>query len=1336
MEHAPRMDWTSDNLAESFKLFEQRLQLFFKVKKIQVVDQPSHILLQVGEEGLRRFNSWTLTADEQADPAVILQRFREQLEPAENFRVSRLRLMGYRQQKGERLDDFVNRAKLQAQKCEFSPAELDERLLELIIASAQDTDFQKNLLSKEKTFTLQEALKLGRTYEATASHVKQLKDMGSASEFIEAIKIPSACRNCGGRHEPKKCPAYGSSCRLCGKPNHWAKVCRSPETSQQPAQRQGTPRHPRGGSHGSKGKRPQRKVHHFQADQHQEESDFDMLTFNNIQASSMTTSRDEAYVKLEVQLSSHSGVHQLQLKVDTGAQGNTLPLRVFRQMFPDLLTKEGQPIKKIRDAAKTTRLTAYNGTNITCLGMHRFPCRFATSRWHHTPFYIVDVPGPAIVGLPSSEQLKLVTMHCSVQRAQPVAETAPLQSINSVDDLKRLYPQQFDKIGQLPGEARLIVDPNVPPRVNPPRKTPIALKDAIQQELTSMENSGVIKRVIEPTDWVSSLAYSRKKDGNLRICLDPRHLNKALKRPHHKIPTVEELTHKFQGAKVFSKLDAKSGYWSVQLHPESQLLTTFQSPFGRYCFQRLPFGLSVSQDVFQLKMDQILDQVDGVVGIADDVAVYAKTDQEHDQVLHNLFKTAQKNGLVFNSDKCHIKTDSITFFGMTYDANGAHPDSQKIADLQKMPAPANKQELQTFLGFVQFLAPFIPNLAEKSAVLRDLLKKEVPFVWESHHQASVNAIKNSVSETSTLRYFDTTKTPTLQVDASIKGLGASLLQEGQPVAYASKALSDAETRYACIERELLAVVFGVQRFHTYLYGRPFKVITDHKPLVMILQKPLTSAPPRLQRMLLKLQGYNFEISHQPGTTMSLADTLSRLPNRDNKQEIDLDVQVDTARFSSDRIKSIQEETRKDETLAQLTDRIINGWPDSLQEVPPTIRAHWSYRDELSVIDGLVLKGSRIVIPQSLKENILDQLHYGHQGIEKTRLRARESVFWDNINKDVETMIKNCPICQEHQPAQQRETLLPHDIPKRPWEVLGTDMFNFQGAEYLLVADYYSKYFIVRKLGQDTTSSKVISALKQVFAEHGLPEKVFSDNGPQFSSGAFSQFAEQWSFQHITSSPHYPKSNGFIERHVQTVKAALTKAQQAKTDPDLVLLCLRTTPISPHLPSPMEILTGRKAKSNVPTKLINPQPKDNIRQELQQRQLNQKMQYDKTARDLPPLTPGQQVRHQDLTGNWKEGEILRKCEEPRSYIVTTPAGQVLRRNRIHLRDVPQPVEYQPPVTPVPAPQPAPPEPSSGPVPQPHKPSQTKPHAVKHANSNNTPYITRSGRAVHPPAKLDM
>ena len=243
-------------------------------------------------------------------------------------------------------------------------------------------------------------------------------------------------------------------------------------------------------------------------------------------------------------------------------------------------------------------MIANNGTPIKCFGNIKIPCQYNKSDWHLSTFHIVDVQGPAVLGLPSLEQLKLITLHCTVKK-EDVFQTIVATQINATKDLMQMYPDQFDKIGSMRGAVRLSVNKNIHPHIDAPRKTPTALKDYIKQELDNMVKNEIIRKVTEPTDWVSSLAYSHKKDGSLRICLDPRHLNTALRRPHHATPTIEEITHHFTGVKIFSELDAKAGYWFIHLDTESQLLTTFQSHYGRYCFQRLPFALSVSQDIFQ-----------------------------------------------------------------------------------------------------------------------------------------------------------------------------------------------------------------------------------------------------------------------------------------------------------------------------------------------------------------------------------------------------------------------------------------------------------------------------------------------------------------------------------------------------------------------------------------------------------------------------------------------------------------------------------------------------------------------------------------------------------------
>ena len=245
------------------------------------------------------------------------------------------------------------------------------------------------------------------------------------------------------------------------------------------------------------------------------------------------------------------------------------------------------------------------------------------------------------------------------------------------------------------------------------------------------------------------------------------------------------------------------------------------------------------------------------------------------------------------------------------------------------------------------------------------------------------------------------------------------------------------------------------------------------------------------------------------------------------------------------------------------------------------------------------------------------------------------------------MIKNCSICQENLPAQPKETLQPHDIPSRAWEIVGIDLFNCNNHEYLIIADYYSKFPIIRKMNGLTTSNMVISIMKQIFSEHGIPSRVISDNGPQYFSEAFKEFAQQWQFDHITSSPKFPKSNGFIERQIQTIKRALIKAKQAGRDPNLAMQCVRTTPINYNLPSPVELLNNRILRSNLIVKVSTPRfsNTDHIREELKHRQDMQKMYHDRTAQDVRILD--------DQTGKWKPAIITSRCAEPGSYILQLP-----------------------------------------------------------------------------------
>ena len=430
-----------------------------------------------------------------------------------------------------------------------------------------------------------------------------------------------------------------------------------------------------------------------------------------------------------------------------------------------------------------------------------------------------------------------------------------------------------------------------------------------------------------------------------------------------------------------------------------------------------------------------------------------------------------------------------------------------------------------------------------------------------------------ICNASSLAYFDPNTDTTIQVDASGKGLGVALFQHGKPIMYASKSLSDTEQRYACIEREMLAVCYGCTRFHTYIYGKHFTVETDHNPLTMIHLKNLTPAPPRLQRMLLRLQQYDVTIKYVPGKDLTIPDALSRLPST-NTQHITLDLSVHFVQFSTDRLIKLKAATHDDPTLCALRDTINQGWPDKRRNVRANLRHYWPMRDLLSTEDDLIIMSERIVIPSTMQQSILEDIHAGHQGVTKSQLLAKSVVYWPDINRNIEEFVQSCETCQNALPSQPHEPLMQHDIPERAWQTVGTDLFHWDDSDYLLIVDYYSKFPYIKKLST-TTSTAVVIMIKQLFSECGIPQRIVSDNGPQYSGAAFQEFVKLWGIEHVTSSPRYPMSNGMAERAIRTIKLTLSKAKRSGSDVYMAMLSLRSTPISGKLPSPRRATHGTK-----------------------------------------------------------------------------------------------------------------------------------------------------------------
>ena len=314
-------------------------------------------------------------------------------------------------------------------------------------------------------------------------------------------------------------------------------------------------------------------------------------------------------------------------------------------------------------------------------------------------------------------------------------------------DIKEKYANIFKGLGCLSQPYHIELDPDITPVVNPPRKIPVAIKDCLKVELEDMEKQGVIRKVDSPTDWVNSTVIVEKPNtGKLRICLDPKYLNQAIKREHFQLPTVEEIASRLSGASVFSKLNATHGYWQIPLDEPSQLLTTFSTPFERYCLTRMPFGIKSAQEVSQKRKSQHFDDLEGVATDIDDILIWGSDEREHDRRLEATLQKCEEINLTLNEQKCKFNVKQVSYCGHKFTKDGVKPDDSKIKAIQDMPAPSSKKDVERLLGTVNYLAKFVPNLASITAPIRELLKKDIEFYWAHEQIKAFETLKKSLPD--------------------------------------------------------------------------------------------------------------------------------------------------------------------------------------------------------------------------------------------------------------------------------------------------------------------------------------------------------------------------------------------------------------------------------------------------------------------------------------------------------------------------------------------------------------------------------------------------------------
>ena len=1228
------------NLSENWRKFKQRFEIYSvasglneKAEEIQVAS----LLHLVGEEALEVFNTFQFTAeDDKKKIKPVCEQFEAYCSPRKNVTYERYKFFTH-VQGSKSIDVYITELKGLSKQCEFGDL-CDSLIRDRIVCGIQSNYLRERLL-REPELSLTKAIDICRASEVSKTQAQYLNESSKVLEekvdFVQKQnKSRQTCYNCGTVHRKNQCPAFGKDCHACGKPNHFKSVCKS-----KPKDKSNQPKK----SKGNRGHRS--KVHYVDESSTDESEEMFIGAINN----EGKASQWNANITINGKITS--------FKIDTGAQCNVISQKLFDEI------RRSEIIVKSR-----SRLFAYNNEKIPIKGKVELLAEYK-SKYYVINFKVVDMNVPPVLGLPTCESLNLVQRVMTVGNDQ--GYTKEMKS-NDQNKILREFIDVFDGLGRI-GEHHIVTDQSVPPTIHPARRVPFALKGRLQETLEQLVQKGVISKVTGPTDWVNSLVIIEKKDESLRLCLDPRDLNTAIKREHYQVPTAQEITSNLAGAKYFSTLDAKDGFWQVELDKKSSDLCTFNTPFGRYKFLRMPFGILSAAEVFQKKMIEAFEDIEGVQIIYDDILVTGKTVEEHDETLRKVLQRARERRIKFNKKKMKFRITEVKYIGDVITADGLKPDDSKIKAICDFKTPANKQDVMRLLGMVNYLGKYIPNMATITKPLRDLLKENIVWQWGHIQEETLKQIKTVLTSQPILKFYDASKPCKISVDASKSGLGAVLLQDDNPIAYASRSLTESQQRWAQIEKEMYAVVFGCERFNQFIYGKHTIIETDHKPLQSIIKKPLSQAPTRIQRLLLRLQRYDIDLQYRPGKELVIADALSRAyvstrypEDKELDDEIDFHVHsiISSVPISKSKFDAFKAATAADRALQELSKTIRNGWPELREQVPNEIKNFWNYRDEIHEIDGVLFKGEKIIVPESLKQSMLSLIHEVHLGVQKSLYRARQSLFWPGMTQEVKGMVENCPICLKYRRKQQKEPLIPFKVPELPWQRIAADLFHLGSEEYLLVIDYYSKYVELAHLSQDATSPEVIKHLKSIMARHGIPQELISDNGPQFISKKFENFSKTWEFDHDTSSPKFASSNGQVERAVQTVKSVLRKAVDSKRDPYLALLEYRNTPIDNDIGSPAELLFQRKLRTKLPCKksLLKPrlQSKD-TRNKLIVRQQKQKFYHDKNAKPLKELDVGDTVRLR-REKEWIPAKVVEKDKHPRSYHVTTEQGTTYRRNR--------------------------------------------------------------------------
>ncbi|XP_026526821.1 uncharacterized protein K02A2.6-like, partial [Notechis scutatus] len=683
------------------------------------------------------------------------------------------------------------------------------------------------------------------------------------------------------------------------------------------------------------------------------------------------------------------------MEVDSGSSLSMVSWKTFKQLIPDIHRQDLSTQKII--------LRDYQGNRIPVAGSRHVQVSFKD----HTatlPITIVNRDRPSLLGLQWFAPLgiELAGIH---QTGSSDWEAALVQEFQDV------FTEELGKYKGSPISFSL--SPEIAPIRLKPRRVPFTLKPKIDEQLDKLIAQGVLEP-IDHARWETPIVTPIKPDGSIRICGDYRAtLNHALQQSADPVPVVQHHLHSLGGGKIFAKLDLAQAYQQLPVDAETAEAQTIVTHRGAFKCNRLQFGVSVAPGIFQSLMERLLQGIKGVVPYFDDILIAAPTRDVLEKRLRTVLQKFKNAGLKVKKEKCQLCTERVEFLGYLLDKKGIHPTEKKVTAIKNAPRPRNKTDLQAFLGLINFYNIFLPQKATVAEPLHRLLDKKTSWVWGHREERAFQQVKDLLTSDAVLMQYNETLPLTVTCDASPFGVGAILshvLPNGNeaPIAFFSRTLSKTERNYSQLDKEALAIVSAIKRFHEYVYGRPFTIITDHKPLLGILagDKPTPHIlSPRMTRWSEFLAAYDYQLQHHPGKAIPHADALSRSPLPeaiDDPAPTLTALQIETLPAPPLTARDIAAETKKDPVFARVLSWVKRGWPDN--EPNDTFAPFKHRQTELFSQKGCILWGDRVVIPEKLQHTVLKLLHDGHPGIVRMKALARSYMWWPGIDKQIEAWV--------------------------------------------------------------------------------------------------------------------------------------------------------------------------------------------------------------------------------------------------------------------------------------------------------------------------------------------